>query len=303
MMKTVGLLMGGTSREREVSVQSGTFVGKALEELGYAVRILDPQEPRWQEKLIGVDMVYNTLHGPVGEDGTVQGYLQMCGIPYTGTGVLGSAVSMDKIAAKRIALACGIPTPAYLVVTADMAHGAVDMLAKSSFSFPLVVKVPREGSSIGVFIVHDAGEFQRALQECLQLDSQVMVEEYIQGYELTSGFLDDLALPLVGIVAGNAFYDYAAKYTKGMTVYDVPGKVDPSAASRVVDYSRRLCRALGLRGAFRVDYMLKDDVPYFLEVNTNPGMTQTSLIPKAAGAAGMSFADVVAKVLEGVAKS
>ncbi|MBB5022142.1 D-alanine--D-alanine ligase family protein [Desulfurispira natronophila] len=294
----VGLLMGGTSREREVSLQSGQGIGAALQSLGHQVTKIDPAVSGDLAKASSVDVVYNTLHGGTGENGVIQGYLEMLGIPSTGTGVTGSAVAMDKVITKKVAVASGIPTPHFAVYSEEQRANLLQTIGASSLTFPLVVKSPCEGSSIGVHLVNNEAELQAALDDCFDLDLCVLIEEYIEGYEVTCGFIGTEVLPLVGIVAGKTFYDYEAKYSRSDTTYHLPARLDESVAAQLVRYSSTLSRTLRLRGTYRVDFLVRHNIPYLLEINTNPGMTPTSLIPKAAQLRDWDFATVVERVLQ-----
>ncbi|WP_034764487.1 D-alanine--D-alanine ligase family protein [Chrysiogenes arsenatis] len=289
---TVGLLMGGNSHEREVSLRSGAGIAQALREYNYRVIELDPSDPFFSSKLESIDIAYNTLHGSIGENGVIQGYFDMLGIPYTGTGVMGSGVSMDKDISKKVAIGCGMSTPNYFVYYQEQ-RDCHALPNTSPLGYPVVVKAACQGSSIGVEIVENDAQFQRAMDICFELDRKVLVEAYVKGYEVTVGFIGRTALPPVGIVPHERFYNYEAKYSQGKTQYDVPAQISSELCCSIQGQSQKLRRALDLQGCFRVDFIIVDEVAYFLEINTNPGMTATSLIPKAAGLAGISYAELV----------
>lgn len=301
LTKKIAVVMGGPSTEREVSLNTGRAILAALQEKGYnAVGIdLEPRQFVEQLKEAGTEVVFNAIHGEYGEDGALQGALDLLGIPYTGSGVLASAVAMDKTVSKRLFISAGIPTPraAFYAskdkVTAD--------LILTEFRLPIVVKAAAQGSSIGVIIVESADALPRAIADAFSYSDHILVEEFIAGKELTVAIIGGEAeqvLPVIEIVPHSGRYDYQSKYTKGYTEYIVPAQLSSETTEKVQRFALEAYTLLGCKGVSRVDVMLdKNGNPYVLEVNTVPGMTATSLVPKAAAAAGMSFADLCEKLL------
>jgi len=294
MTKRIGVIMGGRSRERDVSLRTGSAILNALEREGADVVGIDSAEFLIEKlKKEKVEVAFIALHGKYGEDGTIQGLLEMIGIPYTGSGVLASALAMNKNLSKKVFQAVGIPTPRFELLESE------DLSYTSNIPFPLVVKPSSEGSTFGISIVRKADDLGDAIKLAFSCDSQVLVEEFIDGTELTVGILGEEALPVIEIVPSGGFYDYKAKYTKGMTEYIVPAKIDDGMAEVLQKIAIDAHNTLGCRGVSRVDYRLdKDSNPYVLEVNTIPGMTETSLLPKAAAKVGYSFGQLVLKILE-----
>ncbi len=288
---TIGILCGGLSAEREISLRTGAAVEKALLGAGYrAVKIDAGRDLATQLRTAGVEIAFLSLHGRYGEDGTVQGLLELMGIPYTGSGVLASALAMDKVATKKILLHHELPTPGFACFSKeDDRDGFLDRCRH----FPLVVKPAREGSTIGISIVHDRQELTAGLDEALQCDSLVLVEDFIEGLEVTVSVLGEEALPIIQIVPKGGFYDYQAKYTAGQTEYLLPAPLPAVLYERLQQVAVQACRVLECRGAARVDFMVREREFYCLEVNTIPGMTETSLLPKAAAEAGMNFTELV----------
>jgi len=298
--KKIAVLMGGKSAEREISLKSGRAMEASLRRQGCSVISLDPDETLperiRQEK---VELVVNALHGRWGEDGTIQGMLDILGIPYTGSGVLASAIGMNKAVTKRILEACGIPTPAYTVIENPPPVEGPPPELPGELDFPVVVKPASEGSTIGVTIVESADGLRAAYAEGFRHGRPIVVEAYIQGQEVTAGILDESPLPLVEIAPKEEFYNFKSKYTTGSTEYIVPARLAPDLAKRVQDLALRTHRVIGCRGCTRVDFRLdRTGSPFVLEINTVPGMTETSLLPKAAAAAGMSYDQLVARIVQ-----
>lgn len=292
----VAVLLGGRSAERAVSLKSGERVLTALKSKTVDAHPFDPKE-RGIDALIAerFDRAFIALHGRYGEDGSIQGALELLGIPYTGSGVLGSALAMDKWRTKLVWQACGVPTP-----RSELLTRASDFTAVSArLGLPVMVKPASEGSSIGMTKVKRAGDFPEAYALAVNYDRVVIAESYVEGTELTTGVIGDVPLPLIRLETPREFYDYEAKYVATDTRYIVPCGLPPDA-ERVIQYeSLRAFRALGCRGWGRVDLMLdKSGRPYFLEVNTSPGMTDHSLVPMAARHAGMPFDDLCVRILE-----
>lgn len=303
--KKIAVLMGGRSREREISLKSGRAMEASLHRQGCTVVAIDLDEAvadrLRQEK---IELVVNALHGRGGEDGTIQGLLEILGIPYTGSGVLASAIGMNKVMTKRLLEAQGLPTPRYSVVRSAGRPAPVPRDFPAGFEGPLVVKPSSEGSTIGVTIVRDRGAVEAAIREAFRYSEEVLVESYIDGHEVTAGILNETPLPLIEIVPKGAFYDYQAKYEKEMTDYIVPARFSPEATDRVQTLALETHRIIGCRGCSRVDFRVdRRGRPFVLEINTVPGMTETSLLPKAAAAAGISYDELVAKIVQSALES
>jgi D-alanine-D-alanine ligase len=293
--KSVAVILGGDSAEREVSLRSGEAVLEALREKGYEAFPVDSGEDAAQQLLLaGAEFAFLAVHGRHGEDGTIQGLLEMLRIPYTGSGVLASAVAMDKAVAKTVARAAGVVTPRAKVIDAQT---DIDIFCNTHISYPCVVKPVREGSTLGISVAQDTTELKSAIAEAQAYDSKVLVEDFIAGREVTVGVLDGVPLPVIEVIAQSGFYDYKAKYTPGETEYLVPAPLDEKLYIEVQAAAQKVYAAVGCRGAVRVDFMLRGDEFFFLEVNTIPGMTETSLLPKAAAQEGMDFAQLVERIL------
>jgi len=294
--KRVAVVMGGLSAEREVSLKSGGMVLNALRSRGVDAQPFDPAE-RGLDALIGerFERAFIVLHGRFGEDGTVQGVLEWLGIPYTGSGVLASALAMDKLRAKLLWQAEGLPTPPYAVLTKDSDLRAV----ARKLGVPLMVKPASEGSSIGMSKVRSAARLDEAYALAVNYDRVVIAEKFIDGTELTAGILGDQVLPLIKIETPRDFYDYEAKYIADDTRYIVPCGLSAARERDMQALCLKAFRALGCRGWGRVDLMLnRQGRAFVLEVNTVPGMTDHSLVPKAARAVGMSYEDLCLRILE-----
>ncbi len=301
--KTIALLAGGVSSEREVSLNSGQQVYEALDKSRYDVIRYDPKYDlaRLVADASRIDAALVILHGPHGEDGTIQGLLELLDIPYQGSGVLGSALAMNKLAAKQMYSRHGIPTPGYIALSPGKPVGPDEIVAR--LGLPAVVKPVLAGSSIGMSLVKQAEEMEQALDKAFSFDSNVLVEAYIQGTEITCGVLgnrDLEALPPIEIIpaAAHAFFDYEAKYTAGATEEICPARLDQELTGRVQELARRAHRALFCRGYSRTDMILCQGEFYVLETNTIPGMTPTSLFPQAARAAGISFSRLLDRLIE-----
>jgi len=296
--------MGGPSTEREVSLNTGGAILAALQEKGYqAIGMeLAPCQFVEQIKAEKIDVVFNAVHGKFGEDGTIQGVLELLGIPYTGSGMLASAVAMDKVISKRLVMTDGIPTPRSLFFARTTEIREVLAEICQHFSLPVVVKAASQGSSIGVSIVSDEGLLEAAVKESFGYSEQIIVEEFIKGKELTVAVIGDQtvqALPVIEIVPHSGRYDYRSKYTKGCTDYIVPAQLESKATEQIQSLAVKAFRLFGCRGVARVDFMMNEaGQPYVLEINTIPGMTATSLVPKAAAATGLSFPDLCERILK-----
>lgn len=293
----IGVLMGGLSSEKAVSTQTGEAVVAALASLGYDVQaIYMDRDIDLILRQSHIDIAFNALHGRYGEDGCVQGLLETLGIPYTGSDVLSSALAMNKVKAKELFRLHNLPTPSYYVMCCDddpvACHG--------DFGYPVVVKPVSEGSSVGVAIVHTPDELVQACERAFCFDSEVLVERFASGVEVSVAVLEDRALGAVEIAPRSKFYDYGAKYVTGETDYHIPPRLSPERYRGLMTQALRAHRALGCGGATRVDLIVSDrGNEYLLEVNTLPGLTPTSLLPKIAHAAGIDFDQLCEKILHG----
>jgi|AntRauTorckE6833_2_1112554.scaffolds.fasta_scaffold06139_4 D-alanine-D-alanine ligase len=293
--KSVAVVLGGDSAEREVSLRSGEAVLDALKRKGYEAFPIDSAEDvAPQLMLSGAEIAFLALHGRHGEDGTIQGLLEMLQIPYTGSGVLASSIAMDKAVTKTVVKAAGVVTPHAKVVNPET---DLTIFCDAHINYPCVVKPVREGSTLGIRVAHDSAELKNAISAARVYDAKVLVEDFIAGREVTVGVMDGHALPIVEVVAQSGFYDYSAKYTPGQTEYHVPAPLDEKLYAAVQAAAQKVYSAVGCRGAVRVDFMLRGEESFFLEVNTIPGMTETSLLPKAAAHEGMDFAELVERIL------
>lgn len=294
--KKIAVLMGGLSAEREISLKTGRAVLSALLENGCdAVAVDVGYDLPTQLREVSAEVAFICLHGRYGEDGTVQGLLEMMQIPYTGSGVMSSSMVMDKVITKQILLYHGISTPGFIAYRGGDERSA---LYERCQHYPLVVKPAREGSTIGISIVGNRAELEAGLENALQHDQLILVEDYIQGDEITVSILNNASLPIIQIVPKSGFYDYQSKYTPGHTDYLLPAPLETVLYNRLQETSVAACRALACRGAARVDFMVREREFFCLEVNTIPGMTATSLLPKAAAEAGISFNELVMQILD-----
>jgi D-alanine-D-alanine ligase len=292
----VAVLMGGASAEREISLMTGKAVLDALVSRGVNAAAFDPKE-RPLTELVTADFerVWIALHGPGGEDGAVQGALEWLGLPYTGSGVLGSAIGMDKLRTKRLAQAAGVATPRWIEL-----NGAVDCeRAVTELGLPLAVKPATQGSSVGMSRVASAAELPAAWRAASALDPVVIAERWITGREFTVGILQGAALPAIAIETPRSFYDYQAKYFADDTRYLIPCGLAAPAEAALQQAALTTFAVTGASGWGRVDFVMgDDDVPLLLEINTVPGMTSHSLVPMAAAAAGIDFQELVWRILE-----
>jgi len=297
--KKIGVMMGGLSREREISLKTGKAILKALTEKGYMVTPIDVGDDI-AEKLVKekIECAFLALHGRFGEDGTIQGMLELMRIPYTGSGVLASALAMHKIMSKKFFLCEKIPTPRFEVFQRNEINK--DHPKKLSLPLPIVVKPAREGSTIGISIVRKDEELGPALKKAGEYDEEILVEEFMKGREITVGILENIPLPVIEIVPKSGFYDYHSKYTKGETQYILPARIPREKYLYAQQISLRAFQELGCTSLGRVDLMTdEDENPFVIDVNTMPGMTETSLLPKAASYAGIPFEDLVERILLG----
>jgi len=295
-IKRIAVLGGGFSKEREVSLVSGAAATRALEAKGFNVTMIDP--PRDMAALVSTisaakpDVVFNALHGRFGEDGCVQGILDMMGIPYTHSGRLASAVAMDKPMAKRLFATAGIPVAEERIVTRRQAEQG-DVMAR-----PYVLKPFNEGSSVGVKIVRN-GDNRPPLDDLgLEMDDSLMAERFIPGREVTVAVVGDKALAVTEITTARGFYDYEAKYAAGGSAHILPAQLSPALTQQAMDYAVAAHRILGCRGVSRADFRLDGNTFVILEVNTQPGLTPTSLVPEQAAHIGMPFNDLILWMVE-----
>ena len=288
----ITVMLGGPSAEREVSLRSGTAVAAALRSLGHLVSELDPRTPDWVLPA-GTAVVFLALQGTSGEDGTVQKQLDELGVPYTGCDAEASRIAFDKVLTKQSCIEAGVPTAKFLTVQAATAD------YPENLSPPLVVKPARQGSSVGLKFVDGIEGWPVALAEALKFDTEVLVEERIFGRETTVGILGGKVLPVVEVRPHNGVYDAFSKYTVGATEYFCPAEFDAATTQRIQSAALGAFKAVGARDYARVDVMVRaDGSPVVLEVNTLPGMTETSLLPKAAAAAGINYAELCQRMID-----
>lgn len=302
----IAVLLGGKSAEREVSLKTGNAVANALEKLGYIVKRIDTKfDFIYDLKTFNPDLVFIALHGPFGEDGTMQGLMEILGYSYTGCNVLTSALTMNKIYTKKIFKETGIPTPYYMIINEkDFLNNSSIILSqiKAEFTFPLVIKAPSQGSTIGIYFAKEEENIEPMLREAFKFEKNILVEKFIKGREVTVAIMgnDELeVLPIIEIVSHTGVYDYKAKYTKGLSEHIIPARLSKEVAEKVKYYAAKSYKLLGCRGFARVDFMIENDTnPFVLEVNTIPGMTETSLFPDAALNAGITFENLIDKIVK-----
>ena len=290
--KKIAVLMGGPGEEKDVSLKSGQAIKKALNHNGYDVTsiILDTKLEKLVKELLSVDLVFLGLHGNIGENGTIQGFLDALGIIYTGSGPLSSAICMDKNISKIIAKNNGIMTPKW-----KLCDTVID---DAKMNYPVIVKPNGQGSTVGLRIAHNESELKPALEYAFNYDNSVLVEEYIQGRELTVMLIDGKAQPVCEIIPSHEFYDYECKYTAGMSKYICPAEIDDNISNYVKKISEILFDLLKCENYSRADFLMDDQNKFwFLEMNTLPGMTDTSLAPMSALAAGISFNELIDKIV------
>ena len=288
----ITVMLGGPSAEREVSLRTGTAVAKALRSLGHEVAELDPKTPEWN-LAPKTEVVFLALHGTYGEDGTVQKQLDRLGVPYTGCDAEASRIAFDKVLTKQCCVKAGVPTAKFVTVKSAATP------FPEGFAPPLVAKPVRQGSSVGLQFVDRVEDWPNALAASLKFDSEVLVEERIIGRETTVGILGGKVLPVVEVRPRAGTYDYQNKYTAGATEYFCPAEFDAATTTRIQEAALGAFKAIGGRDYSRVDVMVRPDgSPVVLEVNTLPGMTETSLLPKAAAAAGINYAELCQKMVD-----
>ena len=293
----VVVLMGGCSAEREISLRSGTAVLESLQAAGIDAHGVDAADEQLHDTLVkgGFSRAFIALHGRGGEDGVIQGLLESTGLPYTGSGVLGSALGMDKLRTKQVWQSAGLPSPGFTVLSS-----AADVVrVQDRLQYPVIVKPSHEGSSIGITKVDAADGLMAAWRLASQYDECVLAEQWVAGMEYTAGILGEDVLPLIGLETPNTFYDYAAKYEVDTTRYLIPCGLPAAQESELQAMSLAAFAAVGAAGWGRVDFMLDTDgQPWLIEVNTVPGLTDHSLVPMAASAAGIDFGDLVCRILD-----
>lgn len=298
----IGVLMGGPSTEREISLKSGRAVYDSLKQMNLDVVGVDITTDNAQEninliKSQNIGCAFLALHGHFGEDGQIQEILDGLSIPYTGSGILASKLAMDKIASRRILEVYGLPVPKYKIIEKTFYND--NWRLKDKFSFPLVIKPAAHGSSIGLSVIDKEDDFKPAVELAFGFDERVIVEEYISGRELTVGILDNQALPVIEIIPKKRFFDYEAKYKTGMTDYLVPADLEEGVSKKIQAAAIQAHKLLGCFGCSRVDIILnKDGTPFILELNSIPGLTPMSLLPKAAMQSGIEFTQLCVKLIE-----
>ncbi|NOY77448.1 MAG: D-alanine--D-alanine ligase [Calditrichaeota bacterium] len=332
----IAVLLGGNSAEREVSFASGEAIARALLENNHEIFLVDPamgaghlnlNEPTLQKDVSarppsleelpknssariieaveyvaeqGVDLVFVGLHGGAGEDGRVQSLLDLAGLPYTGSGYLACALAMNKIVSKRLFEHQGIPTASWVFTRADEMKGAaIKESLPGELPYPVVVKPGDQGSTVGLTIVWKEGDLEKAMELAGKYSNDILIEKYIPGREMTVAILGDRPLPVIEIKPKHGIYDYECKYQSGMTTYEVPANISETLRDQLQDMALRAHRSLGCRQYSRVDFRVDEqDNPFCLEVNTLPGMTKTSLVPKAAKAFGLSFPQLIQRIVD-----
>ena len=292
----IGILIGGDSSEREVSIASGRSIENACIALGHEVVRLDPKDGLEEIKslLLKVDLVFNGLHGGDGENGKISKYLEDLGVLFTGSDSISSEICMNKDKAKRIAANNNVLTPEWVLVTNEALSGNIGQL-----NFPIVVKPNDQGSTLGLSIINSKSQLKGAFKVANSFASSVMYEQHIQGREITCSIVGNIAYPIVEIIPKHEIYDYECKYTKGMSKYICPAEINKNISSKIKEISLKIHKLLGCRHYSRVDFLLdRNNDPWFLEINTLPGMTETSLLPKSLESAGVNFNQIIEKIIE-----
>lgn len=296
----IALLAGGTSSEREVSLKGASAVKKALENLGHKYEFFDPAKdlPKLAQRAKEFDCAFLVVHGPGGEDGTLQGFLDSIGLPYQGAGVLGSALAMHKGISKKLYKLAGLKIPEGKTISKGTSFEQIKEYAQK-LSFPLVIKPATQGSSVGLSIVKSEKNLKEAVDKAFNIDDEIIIEKYLKGREITVGILDDKPLPVVEIIPKvSEIFDYKTKYTPGLAEEVCPAQLSKALTQKAQEYGLIAHRALKLRHYSRTDMIVVGKEIYVLETNTIPGMTETSLLPLAAKVAGYSFEELIQKLLE-----
>ena len=305
-MKKIAVLLGGKSAEREISLKTGKAVANALVNLGNNVKSIDTKDEFIEDlRAFHPDLVFIALHGPLGEDGAMQGLLEILGYPYTGCDVLASSLAMNKIYTKRILKEAQIPTPRFSVIRERnylMNPIKTEDLLLKDLNLPLVIKAPNQGSTIGIYFAKQRSDLNIMILEAFKFEKEILIEEFIHGREVTVAIMGNeelQILPIIEIVSHTGVYDYTAKYTKGMSDHIIPARLSKSVSNMINILAEKSYRSLGCRGFARVDFIVENDInPYVLEVNTIPGMTETSLFPDAALSAGISFDELINRFIQ-----
>lgn len=305
-MKKIAVLLGGKSVEREISLKTGKAVANALVNLGHNVKSIDTKGEFIEDlRAFHPDLVFIALHGPLGEDGAMQGLLEILGYPYTGCDVLASSLAMNKIYTKRILKEAQIPTPRFSVIRERnylMNPIKTEDLLLKDLNLPLVIKAPNQGSTIGIYFAKQRSDLNIMILEAFKFEKEILIEEFIHGREVTVAIMGNeelQILPIIEIVSHTGVYDYTAKYTKGMSDHIIPARLSKSVSNMINILAEKSYRSLGCRGFARVDFIVENDInPYVLEVNTIPGMTETSLFPDAALSAGISFDELINRFIQ-----
>lgn len=301
MSPKIGVLLGGRSAEREVSLRTGEAIYKALLSLGYEAEKIDVDKNIANNLLDSkIDLAFIALHGKYGEDGTIQGLLKILEIPYTGSDILASATAINKITTKKLLSHEGLLTPKFFTVSRkEYSRDTLKIIEDKilEFGLPVVIKAPTQGSTIGISFVHHKDEIKSAMDESFKYDPIVLVEKMVNGIEITASVLgneEPKVLPLIEIVSATGVYDYNAKYTVGLSEHIIPPRIQEETQSKIKNLAEKTYLAIGCKGFARVDFMVaQNGTPYIIEVNTIPGMTETSLFPDAARAEGLSFEELV----------
>jgi len=302
MSRRVVLLQGGFSEERDISLKSSSAIHKALDELNYEAIVLDPTDfPNYLQlgdKILSIkpDIVFIGLHGGAGEDGTIQAFLSLIDIPYTGSDMKASSICMDKHLSFVLASSNKAKVPEYIVLEENQEIDAGTII--ENLGMPLVIKPNKSGSSVGITILEDPNDLHQAIREAFQYSSKVIVQKFIEGSELTVSILGNEALPVVEIKVNGGWYDYQNKYTSGKTIYEVPAVLSKEITCKIKAISTKLFKTFGCSAYARVDFRYDGKDLYLLEINTLPGMTSLSLTPMAAKEAGISFPQLIEKIIE-----
>ena len=297
----ISILYGGASAEHKISIQTGLAVAEAIKDM-YNLELVNLEKEIYESphNLLDTDLVFNALHGGDGENGTIQAYLDLHHIAYTGSGSKASKIAMDKNISKLIAHSVNIPTPKWVVIKRNSHTGfKLQNLKMPKFTYPYVVKPSNEGSTFGLSIVQDETKLSKAISLAAEYSDEILIEEYIPGRELTVGILGNRPLPIIEIKPYHDIFDFECKYTKGMSEYIIPAELSDSLVRKVSEEAIKIYNIIGCRHYARVDFRLNEkDEYYFLEINTLPGLTSTSLFPKAAKAAGLEFPDLIDTIIK-----
>ncbi|MEO0092232.1 MAG: D-alanine--D-alanine ligase [candidate division WOR-3 bacterium] len=299
----IGVIMGGWSSEREISLRSGENIYQSLRRQGFnSIKIDITRNFAQQIKDAKIDLAFIALHGKPGEDGTIQGFLELMGIPYTGSGVLASAIGIDKITTKRLWEYAGIPTPSYLLISQDQTKVKIKETIKTAqkkLGFPMILKPRAEGSSVGCVIIDDSDMLQKECIKGMKNFGDIFLEKFIPGMIATVGILGERVLPILELVPKHQrFYDYKAKYTKGETEFIIPARIKQPLYKRIQKFALLAHNIIGAKGYSRIDLIVSENKPYFLEINTLPGMTELSDLPAQAKYVGISYDELVLEILK-----